>query len=138
MSAPTSPAPEPLPGKANSESAPAEPPLEQVRRTSDYDRRTDARYRTGQNTKNIEVRLEAGETCSVRILDISAGGLALEADRRLEVTSLLSIEVPTKDEFGTTRLVVRVASVAPQAGGTWKIGCTFARKLSPSELLAIL
>jgi len=158
MSAPTPPVPDnappipenalPVPGSSprvpenaapTCEKPAGAPPLaEHFCRAMDFNRRADVRYRCGNAPGKITVQTGPGETCAVRLVDISAGGAALESDKRIEPSSFVSIEVPTKDAFGKTTLVMRVTTAVLMPDGTWKIGGTFARKLSATELLAIL
>jgi hypothetical protein len=101
------------------------------------DRRTDARY-------EYEPRGDAPCThvdsvsFAVRVRNISAGGLGLVTDHRIERGTLLSVVLPCKDEFGSRRLVMSVKTADPLPSGEWMIGGEFARKLSAFELLALL
>ena len=102
-----------------------------------FDRRASVRY---ELASGADTRLLGGQgaSCPVRIQNLSAGGLAFLADRRIEPHTLLSVELPSKDEFGSRRLVLRVRSVEALSPGVWKIGCEFSRPLSSLELLALL
>jgi hypothetical protein len=101
-------------------------------------RRSDARYK--YNPAAAEQAIQAGgpEVGPIRILNISAGGLAFQSDRRIELGTILSVELPSKDEHGSQWLVLRVTSAEALAPGVWQMGCQFARKLTPSGLLALL
>jgi hypothetical protein len=102
------------------------------------ERRGTARYEfDSESATPLPARCD-GTDFPVRIQDLSAGGLALLADRRIEPGTLLSVDLPTRDEFGTRRLVMRVRFAAALSADTWKIGCEFGRLLSANELLALL
>lgn len=101
------------------------------------DRRADARYEY-EASGETPALADRQESFSVRILNLSAGGLALLADQRIERGTLLSVELPSKDEYGSRRLVMAVKKVEAEPAGSWKIGCQFSRKLSALELLALL
>jgi hypothetical protein len=102
-----------------------------------FDRRTSARYEYEPHDGDAAVRADS-QAFSVRILNLSAGGLAFLADQYIERSTLLSLELPSKDEFGSRRLVMCVRTAESQPVGGWKIGCEFVRKLTPLELLALL
>jgi hypothetical protein len=101
------------------------------------DRRTDARYEY-EPRGNAPCSHDGLGSFSVRVRNISSGGLGLVADHRIERGTLLSVLLPCKDEIGSRRLVVSVKTADPLADGEWMIGGEFARKLSPLELLALL
>lgn len=101
------------------------------------DRRADVRYEYDSRDGEPKVK-EGSDAFSANILNISAGGLAFLADRRIERGTLLSTELPSKDELGSRRLVMSVKLIEARDGGVWKIGCEFARKLTAMELLALL
>ena len=103
-----------------------------------FDRRTDLRYEVDPDRADHSVRSEEGAAYPVHVRNLSAGGLAFLTDRRIEPSTLLSVELPSKDEAGTRRLVMRVRTAEQVWPGRWMIGCAFARKLSNSELLALL
>lgn len=101
------------------------------------DRRADVRYEYDSDDGKPTVR-NGPDSFSARILNISAGGLAFLSDHRIDRGTLLSTELPSKDEFGMRRLVMSVKLVDARQDGSWKIGCEFARKLTALELLALL
>jgi hypothetical protein len=103
-----------------------------------FDRRVDVRYEL-ENEQATPRILDRGEPpCSVRMQNLSAGGLAFLAERRIEPHTLLSVDLPCKDQFGSRRLVMRVRTAELWSAGVWKIGCEFSRPLTSLEILALL
>lgn len=102
-----------------------------------FDRRVDARYQLRADGGGQAART-GEESLPVRIINISVGGLALVSERHLERGMLLTLDLPSKDELGSRRLVMCVRSVEAQSSGSWNVGCEFARKLTALELLALL
>lgn len=101
------------------------------------DRRTDARYEY-EPRGEAPCKHDGTTSFSVRVRNISAGGLGLVTDHRIERGTLLSVVLPCKDEFGSRRLVVSVKTADLLPSGEWVIGGEFARKLSAMELLSLL
>jgi PilZ domain len=102
------------------------------------DRRASVRYELGPGSAGKLLANVEGTSCSVRIKNLSTGGLAFEADRRIEPHTLLTVELPSQDEFGSRTLAVRVRSVEVVSPGVWIISCELSRPLSSLELLALL
>ncbi len=84
------------------------------------------------------VRDEQGTVLSACVVDVSHTGIGLVLDRRLEQGSLLHIELPSKNEAGSVKLVARVTNVRVQPSQGWYAGCLFLRRLDDFELLAVL
>jgi hypothetical protein len=103
-----------------------------------FDRRTNVRYELEPECANPRLLDEPGTTCAVQMQNISAGGLAFLADRRIEPFTLLSVDLPSKDELASRRLTMRVRSAEAVTSGVWKIGCEFGRPLTGPELLGLL
>jgi hypothetical protein len=106
--------------------------------TASFDRRATVRYVIKSESADARLIDGQGPPCAVRVQNLSAKGLAFLADRRIEPHTLLSVELPSKDEFGSRRLVMRVRAAAALSAGVWMIGCEFSRPLSSLELLALL
>ena len=103
-----------------------------------FERRATVRYEIDSASTSARLLDEQGATCPVHIQDLSPGGLAFLADRRIEPHTRLSVELPSKEACGSRRLVMRVKSAAVVSPGVWRIGCEFPRPLSSLELLALL
>jgi hypothetical protein len=106
--------------------------------TTPFNRRATVRYEFDAESVTQRIRDDQGTSCPVRLQNLSAGGLSFLADRRIELHTLLSVELLSKDEFGTRRLVMRVRSVEALSPSSWKIGCEFGRPLNSLEMLALL
>jgi hypothetical protein len=106
--------------------------------TTLFNRRTTVRYEFDAESVTPRVRDDQGATSEVRLKNLSAGGLSFIADRRIEPHTLLSVEIRSKDELGSRRLVMRVRSAEALLPGAWMIGCEFGRPLSSFELLALI
>ena len=114
------------------------PPAAGLDRMAPSGRRATVRYEVDSASASTHVLDGQGTTCVVHIQDLAAGGLAFLADRRIEPHTRLSAELPSKDECGSRRLLMRVRSAAVVSPGVWRIGCEFSRPLSSLELLALL
>jgi hypothetical protein len=84
------------------------------------------------------IRDEQGLSLSGQVQDISRNGIGLVVDRRPERDSLLTVELPSKDELGFLKVVARVSNVRSHLGDRWYVGCLFLRKLNDTELLSLL
>ena len=103
-----------------------------------FDRRASVRYQhdTQGNVQVLDNQERA--SFSVHVQNLSAGGLGLLADRRIEPHSLLALELPSRDAGGSQRFVICVRSAEMVSPGVWRIGCEFTRPLTILELQALL
>ncbi len=69
-------------------------------------------------------------TWDARILNISAGGIALAVIRRFERGTGLSVDIPEEGDYLGDTLVVRVVHLRPFPEGGWLLGCAFVSHLS--------
>lgn len=76
---------------------------------------------------------DPAERLSVRVHDISRGGVSLVAARPFDPGQLLSLELPGAGPEGTTVLAC-VVRADPADGGQWTLGCTFSAELSDEDL----
>jgi hypothetical protein len=74
--------------------------------------------------------------CTATVQNISVGGLSLRLDQPIEPGKLLAVELPGPAANDCSTVLACVVHLAPQGGGTWVIGCTFARELSDEDLIA--
>lgn len=79
-----------------------------------------------------------GGVWSAEVLNLSADGIGLLVNRRFDRGDLLSLDLPSKNELGSQRLTGLVVNVDAHDEGHWRVGCKFARRLTPTELLALL
>ncbi|HLW64515.1 MAG TPA: PilZ domain-containing protein [Gemmataceae bacterium] len=101
-------------------------------------RRFNARYDLDKPKQECRVRDEAGQEHPAKILDISAGGVGLLLERRIELGVYLSVALPTRDESGSRRFTLRVRKCEQEADGKWRVGCAFAHPLHDDELLLLM
>lgn len=75
----------------------------------------------------------AREKCPARIVNISAGGIALCVHRQFESGTLLRLEL-SADVQSLRKLTARVVHLADKKDGTYVLGCTFATELTGDDL----
>ncbi len=112
---------------------PAEPAGKRPR----AERRACVRYRCeGDKPKTLitSVGYDCWPAC---VRDLSAGGIGLVLNRKLEAGTRLMIDLQNTAQNIAVSLEAKVAH-ASQQGGTWFMGCRFARRLSESELQSLL
>jgi hypothetical protein len=101
------------------------------------ERRTASRFVTACEASSSPVT--ARETkVSMRVRDVSTGGIGLVSPRRFERGTMLFIEILGSREENLALLVGRVAHVSAHAPGGWLIGCELGRPLTWAEVKAIL
>jgi hypothetical protein len=71
---------------------------------------------------------------SVRVRDVSSGGISLAVDRPFEPGELLGIELPADPGGPTSTVLACVVRSDPQPGGGWVLGSTFAAQLQDRDL----
>jgi hypothetical protein len=71
---------------------------------------------------------------SVRVLEISQGGIKLLSSRPFEVGALLSVELPGSREPDCCTVLAYVLRVVPQEDGECVVGCQFATELTAEEI----
>src|SRR5262249_37659808 len=65
-----------------------------------------------------------------KIVNISAGGFAMQAEQRFDSGTLLSIELTDTEERANRPTMARVIHVSERPEGGWILGCTFVTELS--------
>jgi hypothetical protein len=108
--------------------------------TSVSERRASVRYPVREDVTGKSVRDEEGKHWDARVYNLSAGGICLIVNHRVQPGELLQIELATKDDKGARRLLARVVRVESDSPGSgwWRAGCSFAKRLTDFELLALL
>jgi hypothetical protein len=81
---------------------------------------------------------EEQEKCRAKILNISAGGVALLSPRKLEAGTLLHLDLVTNPGQPPRTLKARVVHQAERADHQWVLGCTFVADLSDDDVMALL
>jgi hypothetical protein len=105
------------------------------------ERRTRVRYLAVVEVSVRRTGEAAGQSCSGRIVNISAGGIGLLLRRRFLGDTLLDVEVPAQAGCVPCLLQVRVIHATPfkdEGASAWLLGCTFARELTERELRSLL
>jgi hypothetical protein len=85
-----------------------------------------------------EIAAEPEMGWAAKVLNISAGGVALVLQRRFEPGTPLVIELSSNAETQGRTLFASVVHVRSQPRGKWLVGCTFTSPLSDDELETIL
>jgi hypothetical protein len=80
---------------------------------------------------------ESGSLQPAELLNISAGGVAMQASEALEVGLLLSLELSRNDAVVVTTLA-SVVRTATAADGGRLVGCNFIRELPEEQIQALL
>jgi c-di-GMP-binding flagellar brake protein YcgR len=78
------------------------------------------------------------ERCRAKVLNISAGGVALLSPRKLESGTLLNIDLIGSEGRPTRTLKARVVHEAVHADNQYVLGCTFVADLSDDDVMALL
>jgi hypothetical protein len=73
-----------------------------------------------------------------RLVNISAGGVALQLPRPVEVGTVLTLELPGPPDRECYRMLACVVRLNGPVAGPWQAGCTFIRELSEAELEPVL
>jgi hypothetical protein len=71
---------------------------------------------------------------TVRVLDVSAGGMSLASPRELGRGALLSVDMPEAEETQRQQILLRVVGCRPATSDQWTLGCEVADQLSEQDL----
>jgi hypothetical protein len=97
------------------------------------ERRIWVRHTSTLNTTYQPAHDPDAERLSVRVRDVSRGGISLAVDRSFEPGELLSIELPIPPGRPSSRVLACVVRCQCR-GGEWVLGCTFAAQLHDQDL----
>jgi hypothetical protein len=98
------------------------------------ERRVWVRHACGVETSSRPAHDPDGERLSVRVRDVSCGGISLTVDRPFEPGELLGIELPAEPAGEESAVLACVVRCDAQPGGGWVLGCTFAASLRDRDL----
>jgi hypothetical protein len=102
---------------------------------ADGDRRESARLSVRGECRYYPVGSYA-LTRRADVVNVSAAGVGIVADERVEPGALLSMELACPGgEF--LSVIVGIISVSPFGGGRWLMGCAFNREMDDDELQAL-
>lgn len=73
-----------------------------------------------------------------RIVNISAGGVALQTQRDFERGTLLNLDLRSLDGQPLQPRLARVVHASRREEGDWVLGCTFVRELSDADVQSLL
>lgn len=74
---------------------------------------------------------------SVRIRDISTGGIGLLFTEPVEPGTVLTLELQNAERTVTRTVLARAVHVRPVGQGEWALGCTFLSRLEEDEVMAL-
>jgi PilZ domain len=100
------------------------------------ERRASVRFPCDLETSCQPIAERTGDAWPARVLDLSAGGVALELSRRFERGAMLSVRLESPDGETSRTLFVRVVHATAQLDGSWRLGCALAGELGQEELQA--
>ena len=103
-------------------------------RPSEPDCRAWMRFDCDVETRCQSVTPAQPETWSVRVLDVSAGGVSLLAPRQFDRGTLLRVELPGSAESFGRHLLVRVLREQASGPDCWILGCELAEQLEDEDL----
>lgn len=72
------------------------------------------------------------------VQNISASGVGLLVDRRIETGTLLTVDLHSADGRTTTSVLACVVHLTDQGDGGWALGCNFIHERSAGDLKALL
>jgi len=73
-----------------------------------------------------------------KVLNISASGVGLLVEQRIEPGTLLSVDLLSGDGRSATTVLACVVHLTEQASDGWALGCNFIQELSASDLQGLL
>jgi hypothetical protein len=103
-------------------------------RPSEPDCRAWLRFGCDLTTRCHSVAPALPESWSVRVLDVSAGGVSLLTPRQFERGTLLRLELTESSESAEQHLLVRVLRSQVSGAECWILGCEMAEQLADADL----
>jgi hypothetical protein len=73
-----------------------------------------------------------------KVVNISAGGFAMQTSQKFEGGTLISVGLTGADGNDARPTLARVVHVATRPEGGWVLGCTFVTELSDNDLQALM
>lgn len=73
-----------------------------------------------------------------RVQDISPSGIGMVMSRRVEVGTLVTLELPGVRDETVVTVLASVARTSAGAGDDWVVGCTFSRELTDQEMQTLV
>jgi hypothetical protein len=72
------------------------------------------------------------------VLNLSASGIGLLADRFVDAGTLLNIDLTGRDGRSSRTILACVVHVNQQGEGAWALGCNFIRELTDEDIQALI
>lgn len=117
---------------------PGEDDLESTVKLPAVDRRINVRYPRGKAATSCLITDAQGNLWPAEVRDISMGGMSMVLLRPVERGAVLNIELANKLLRFNRRVQLRALHIRPHPEGGWIIGGAFSRKLTASELQALV
>ena len=105
---------------------------------SEKDRRAAERFPVSSNTTCSFMSPVVEDFGPVRIKNVSTDGIGLIVSRKVEAGQLVAVSLVNPTQKLAKTVLVRVAHVTPQAGGSFLVGGTFNSPLTYAELRALV
>lgn len=102
------------------------------------DRRAAERFPVNQDTRCTFAAPLGTELGPTRVQNVSTDGIGLLVTQRVEVGTQLAICVTTGNKGFSRTLLIQVAHVTQQAGGSYLVGGSFTTPLTYEELTALV
>jgi hypothetical protein len=104
---------------------------------SDRDQRTWVRFPCHAQASYTSVKGDEPKPGSAHVLNISANGIGLLADRHVELGKLLNLELRNSSGDFSLSILACVVRLTRQSETEWALGCNLIRELSEQELKAL-
>lgn len=105
--------------------------------TTTKDQRAAERFAVNRGTSCAFAHPVAEVAGTVRVRDVSMGGVGLLLDRRVEVGSLLVVGLANETKKVSRTVLVRVTHVTPDGGG-FLVGGSFLTPLTYQEMTSLV
>lgn len=105
--------------------------------TAEEDRRLSARLHVNLETRVTPASGAAATSVSVRILDVSSGGVRLQVGRFFEPGDLLTLDLPPRADAPPISVLACVVHTQADGDDRWIVGCRFSAELSDADLAAL-
>lgn len=106
-------------------------------RPGTQDGRAWVRFNCEGETQFFPVVAASHDDAKAKIFNISAGGIGLVSDNKLDRGTLLSLELMGATKSAARRTQARVVHVTDRSDGKFLLGCTFVRELTDADLEAL-
>jgi c-di-GMP-binding flagellar brake protein YcgR len=102
------------------------------------DKRTWMRFVSDVHARIQSVGDIRNESYHAKVLNVSASGVGLQVEHRIEAGVLLNVDFLDQDEAVRRTILACVVHVSPGENGQWSLGCNFIRSLSEGDLVGLV